>query len=125
MKTKALSLIALLFICFACSKSSTDNGYNTGGGGGGGGGGGTTTNISITDNSFSPGSISVKQGTVIKWINNGAMPHTATSDNGSTFNSGSISPGGGTYLYTANVTGSFPYHCDFHTGMTATLTVTP
>ena len=107
----------LLLVYTACSKSSSSYG-------GGGGGGGTTANtIKIQSMSFSPGSYSVKVGTVIKWQNDDAVSHSATSDNGTSFDL--TIAAGGSATFTCNVAGTFPYHCKFHGGMTATLTVTP
>jgi plastocyanin len=51
------------------------------------------------------------------------MAHTVTSDDGTSFKSGTIDLGK-TFSYTANTVGSFAYHCDFHSNMKATLVVT-
>ncbi|MES2430955.1 MAG: cupredoxin domain-containing protein [Bacteroidota bacterium] len=80
--------------------------------------------ISISAFAFSPATRSVTAGTVVTWVNNDAVAHTVTSDNGTSFNSGTINPGN-SFVYTASATGTFAYHCDFHGGMNATLTVTP
>jgi len=86
--------------------------------------GASTTSISITGFAFSPSNKTVTAGTVITWTNNDATTHTVTSDDGTSFNSGNIAPGH-TFVYTASTTGTFNYHCDIHTFMTGTLTVTP
>ncbi len=84
-----------------------------------------TTNISMAGLSYSPSSISVTKGSVVKWTNNDASPHTATSDDGTTFNSGNLAAGS-TYSYTTTTAGTYPYHCLVHgTMMSGTLTVTP
>jgi len=98
----------------ACSKSS-DNPANPGT---------TTTVIDIPGMSFSPGTVTVKVGAIVKWTNSDAMVHTATSDNGTTFDTGNIAAGA-TASYTTTVTGTFPYHCSVHSAMTGTLVVTP
>jgi len=73
---------------------------------------------------FTPASKSVKVGTVVKWKNDDSYAHTVTSNDGSTFDSGTIN-GGGTYSYTTSVTGTFEYHCTIHgLAMSGTLTVT-
>ena len=93
----------------------------------------TTFDISIvpgaaalTTTAYDPDSASVAQGTLVKWTNNDdGIPHTASSDDGTTFDSGIIA-GGGTYtLDTSTIApGSYPYHCNVHPGMVGTLTVT-
>lgn len=84
----------------------------------------TTVTISIAGFAFSPSGKTVTAGTIVKWINNDATTHTVTSDDGTTFNSGNIAPGGN-FSYTASTTGTFNYHCEIHGSMTGTLTVTP
>jgi plastocyanin len=117
----AFGAIIVLFIALSCNKSSS-NSYGTTNGSGGTG---TDPNtISISGMSFSPSTLTVKSGTVVTWKNNDAMTHTATSDNGTTFNTGNIAAGSSA-SYTTSATGTFPYHCSIHPGMTATLVVTP
>ena len=100
-----------------CSKSNSGTTVNPGGS--------SSVIISIRYMAFSPAAKSVKKGTVVEWDNNDATPHTATSNDGTTFNTGSI-PAGGNATYTANTTGTFSYHCTIHgVAMSGTLTVTP
>ena len=98
--------------------------------------------VTIQDFSFSPATLSVKAGTTVQWINNGPSGHTTTSD-GSVWTSGTLAPpsggggygggtAGGTYQFTFNTPGSYPYHCMLHppsnpaySGFTGTITVTP
>jgi plastocyanin len=79
--------------------------------------------INITGMSF-PATTTVKVGSTVKWINKDAMAHTVTSDDATTFDSGTLDAGG-TFSYVANTAGSFPYHCNFHANMKGTLVVTP
>lgn len=122
MKSRNLFFLILVF-CMSistimCSKSSSYNGSNppppTG----------STATVTITGMAFSPASLTVKTGTTIVWKNNDAMTHTATSDDGSTFNTGNILVGYSGSA-TASKTGTFPYHCAIHSSMTGTITVTP
>ena len=129
----------------AATSAATDtsgNGGTTGYGGGryGGGGGGTPTatkavtgptqNASITlDNTgtftFSPSSLTIKVGTTVVWKNSTQTPHTVTSDDDTTFNSGDSTPigPGATFSFTFTKAGTFAYHCDFHPYMKATIVV--
>jgi plastocyanin len=109
---------------FSCSKSSGNDGY---GGGqqqppGGGNGGTSSSTINIYNMAF-PASTTVKKGTTVKWYNQDGYAHTVTSDDGTSFNSGNLASGA-TFSYTANTVGSFPYHCNIHSNMNATLIVT-
>ena len=77
--------------------------------------------VNIANMSFTPDPYTVKAGTMVTWINKDGVPHTVTADDKS-FDSGSIAAGG-KFTYTFTTAGSFTYHCNFHPGMTATLTV--
>jgi plastocyanin len=113
-----LIFLSILFIQ-ACSKSDYNNNYN-----GGGGGGGVTAydTVNIQAMSFSPADKTVVLGTRVTWKNVDTELHTVTSDDGTSFNSGNISTNG-VYSYTFNSYGSFPYHCNLHSGMTGTIQV--
>ncbi len=100
---------------FSCSKSSSTTG---------GGGGGRTNSVSIANMAFGPSTLIVKVGTVVTWKNNDGFAHTVTSDDGTSFNSGTIASGS-TFSYTTVTVGTFDYHCNIHTGMKASLVVKP
>jgi plastocyanin len=68
---------------------------------------------------FSPAIIRITRGTLVVWVNSTKAPHTAT---GSSFNSGTIKSGG-SYSFKFTSAGTFPYHCNFHLYMTATVIV--
>ena len=121
MKRKPLLLSALTF-CLSmstimCSKSynNTGNPPPTGG---------TVVTVTISGMTFSPSTVTVKTGTTVVWKNNDVSVHTATSDDGSTFNTGNIAIG-----YSGNVmmskAGTYPYHCTLHSNMTGVVEVTP
>jgi plastocyanin len=120
-----LPLILFMSVAFAfagCSKSSTNN--TTGGTttGNNPGAGTLSTNVAISGFAFSPATLTVKTGTVIKVTNNDAAAHTLTADDNS-FDTGNI-PGGGSANLTVTKVGAFPFHCAYHSAMTGTLTVT-
>ena len=77
--------------------------------------------VSIGDDFFNPASLTVTAGTTVTWTNRGNRGHTVTSDQG-TFDSGNLNPGA-TFSYTFKDTGTFNYHCNFHSGMTAKIIV--
>jgi plastocyanin len=73
---------------------------------------------------YSPAQISVKVGTQIMWTNSGAVAHTVTADDGTSFDSGTMDPKA-TFKLTPTMAGTFAYHCTFHPWMRATLVVSP
>ena len=72
---------------------------------------------------FGPATLTVKTGTTVTWKNNDDIAHTVTSDDGTTFDSGTLAAGA-SFSFTANTGGTYAYHCTIHSGMTATLIVT-
>ena len=83
----------------------------------------TPTTVTISGMAF-PATTTVKKGTVVSWYNYDGVAHTVTSNDGTTFDSGSLDAGS-TFSYTANTVGTFPYHCNFHSSMKGTLVVNP
>jgi plastocyanin len=143
-KTSLFAIVAFLLIIsytqFSCSKSNSGTPNS-------GGNSPVTVTISMINMTFSPATVTVAKGTIIQWQNNDPYPHHVKSNDGdsTSFESGDI-PGtsttttgggyyggtttttvpGGTYLYTANVVGTFPYHCTIHgLMMSGTLVVNP
>lgn len=73
--------------------------------------------------SYSPSSASAQVGQTVTWKNSDTVSHTATADGGA-FDTGLIGPGGQKSV-TMGSAGNFPYHCQVHPTMVATLSVTP
>jgi predicted lipoprotein with Yx(FWY)xxD motif/plastocyanin len=84
---------------------------------------GSSVNATIEGFAFNPGILKVHKGTTVKWTNNDGASHTVTSDNGA-FESSTLQQGS-SFSFTFNDTGTFAYHCKFHSGMTATVIVVP
>jgi plastocyanin len=114
---RILSLLAVLTLAIglaACSSSSKkSNTPNSGSSG--------AVNITIQNLTFHP--TPVKAGSTVAVKNMDGFEHTVTSDDGSSFN---ISvPGGSTQTFTAPAkAGSYKFHCNIHSSMHGTLTVT-
>jgi plastocyanin len=90
---------------------------------GSGGGGPTPASVNIGDNFFSPASLSVPTGTVVKWTSQGQAQHTVTSDN-SAFDSSTMNRND-TFEFRFTQQGTFNYHCTIHgQSMSGTITVT-
>jgi plastocyanin len=101
-------------------------GEGVGGGGAGGGGGGPAlaASVTITDNVFTPASVTIAKGGKVTWTWSGdpiyGQPHNVF------FNvDGSESPNqtSGTYEKTFANAGTFAYRCTNHTGMNGTVVV--
>jgi len=71
---------------------------------------------------FQPTTLNITVGTTVTWRNTTQTPHTATSNDGTTFNSGTINPGS-FFSFTFKNKGTFAYHCNFHPFMKATIIV--
>ena len=108
-----LFLITTLFL-ITCSKSS----YNSNSGGGGGN---NSPTITISNMAYSNPNLQVSVGTKVTWVNNDNMIHTVTADN-SSFDSGDIKYNG-SYSYTFTTTGTYAYHCKYHSSMTGVVVV--
>ncbi|TMD02985.1 MAG: hypothetical protein E6J11_00110 [Chloroflexi bacterium] len=74
--------------------------------------------------SFQPATLSIKMGTQVEWLNTSDAPHTVTSDAAGDFNSTSNITQNQTFKFTFTKAGTFPYHCNIHPYMKATITVT-
>jgi plastocyanin len=81
-----------------------------------------TRTVSIQNFSFKPANITIKRGTKVRWINKDSTAHTATANNGRSFDSGRLRPGK-RYTHTFKSAGKKPYHCEIHPHMKGTITV--
>jgi len=75
------------------------------------------------DWTYVPGELSVAVGTPVTWTNTGAAPHTVTSDDGVSFDSGNLDSQA-SFSFMPDSPGTFSYHCAYHPWMTGSLTVT-
>jgi plastocyanin len=81
-----------------------------------------TKSVSILDDAFHPGIVTVSQGDTVKWTNNDTHTHTSTSNKG--FWTHTIAQGDA-YSQTAAFmnAGTYGYHCAIHTFMTGSVKV--
>jgi plastocyanin len=84
--------------------------------------GGSSGGVTISNFKFAPSTDSVKQGAAVSVTNNDSTAHTATSDDGKSFDTGDINPGSSAKVTVAKP-GSYPYHCSIHPFMHGTLKV--
>ena len=74
------------------------------------------TQVKIAGWRFHPKDLQVPVGTTVVWLNTQKGHHTSISDDGLTWNSGSI-PSGGTFSFTFTTPGTYAYHCRFGKGI--------
>ena len=77
--------------------------------------------ITMTNSmTFLPATVTVKKGTVVRWVNPSFTTHTTTSNKG--LWNATVRPGG-TYSRTFNRVGTFGYRCTIHSMMTGKIIV--
>jgi plastocyanin len=110
----SLFVIMTIIMASGCSKDNADN-QNTGNSN-------TPPNeVTIQSMSYNPSVLNVTAGTRVTWRNKDNVEHTVTSDQ-ALFDSGTIGVNS-SYSFTFNTPGTYGYHCQIHTGMTATVVV--
>jgi plastocyanin len=82
----------------------------------------TTKTVLIQDFRFKPANITIKRGTKVRWINKDSAAHTATANNGRSFDSGRLGKGQ-SYTHTFKSTGKKKYHCEIHPDMRGSVVV--
>ena len=75
-----------------------------------------TKTVVIKNFQFKPAKITIKRGTRVRWINRDSTAHTATANNGRSFDSGRLRPGE-RYKHTFKSAGKKRYHCEIHPDM--------
>lgn len=78
--------------------------------------------IYIDGSAYSPDDHTVGVGSKVTWINNDAMSHTVTANDGTSFSSGNITTGS-SFSYVFNSIGTYNYHCADHPSMQGKITV--
>jgi plastocyanin len=135
--TPLRSIAVIVGIGLALTISGCGNGPPEVAGAGGGGGGapigtagatlpGTAakTVSATSDLTFSPKSITVKAGDVIKWTNTGSVPHNVTFDAYPDLSDTSQNLAqGDSWEVKITVAGTYAYHCTIHPGMDGQITV--
>jgi plastocyanin len=77
--------------------------------------------VTIRDFAFEPATLRVPAGVTVRWVNQGPTPHTSTADDGE-WDSPILSTGN-TFDQAFPTAGTFPYHCEPHPTMQATIIV--
>ena len=72
------------------------------------------TSVEMKSISYDPKSVEVSVGGSIVWTNKAFTNHTATSDDGQTFDTGEIKPNESSSAVKFDKEGEFTYHCKIH-----------
>lgn len=79
--------------------------------------------VHIDNFTFSPATLTVKAGTRVTWTNRDDEPHTVTSaSNPRVFASGALDTDG-SFAFTFDKPGTYPYFCAIHPHMTGVIVV--
>jgi plastocyanin len=70
--------------------------------------------VAMKSISYDPKRVEVPVGGSVVWTNKSFTNHTATSDDGQTFNTGEITPNGSSSPVKFDKEGEFTYHCKIH-----------
>ena len=77
--------------------------------------------VEISNFQFEPSQLTIDVGDTVRWENHDTAPHTATSTTG-VFDSGTLM-NDDIYSFAFTNPGEFPYFCEIHPSMTATIIV--
>lgn len=83
---------------------------------------GGSNEVSVVDLKFTPATLTVPRGARVTVANHGTMAHTATADDGKSFDTGDIDAGSSATV-TLSKRGTFKYHCSIHPFMHGTFVV--
>ena len=82
----------------------------------------TGSAVTISDFKFAPATLTAKQGGRVTVKNGDSTAHTATADDGSSFDTGQVEPGA-SKAFTIGKRGRYAYHCSIHPFMHGTIVV--
>jgi len=86
------------------------------------GNGDNTYKVNILATQFDPANTTMLVGGTVSWPNIDTQDHSIVSDDGTSFNSGTI-PAGAVFSFTPTVNGTYAYHCGIHPTVTGNLYV--
>jgi plastocyanin len=84
--------------------------------------GGGSNAVKISNFKFAPASLTVQHGAGVTVTNEDSAAHTATADDGTSFDTGDLAQGASQKINVSKP-GTYPYHCTVHPFMKGTLVV--
>jgi amicyanin len=121
-RTTTLALGVLLTVMLAACGSSSSGGSSAVSPG-------TSPNVAagptvtIKDFTFSPGTLNVKVGTTVTFVQEDSVPHNTTGSGAASFIKSPTLSKGQTYTVTFSKAGTYPYICTIHPYMHGTVVV--
>jgi plastocyanin len=82
-----------------------------------------THTVEMLDFEFSPGTITIKNGDTVTWINKGKGPHYVMTASGKRILDSKIVPSGESWSYTFNITGTHYYFSPVYEAMSGKVIV--
>ena len=79
--------------------------------------------VNIQEMAFDPATITVKAGSIVRWVNRDSTIHSVVFSDSSINPSGALSASQ-SFSVKFNTPGTYPYHCGIHPKMTGTVVVT-
>ena len=101
-------LILTMALVIACDRDDDDNDDRP------------PNEVWMSENSFIPVTLTVSEGTTVRWVNNSTVIHNVVHDTGM-FNE-LLNPGQA-YSFTFENAGTYNYECTIHPGMIGTIVV--
>jgi len=124
MSSLAVTAGTALLLLTGCGGTSNPSGSaNPGGSASHAASGGSSSAVKISNFKFVPGKVTVKSGAGVSVTNQDSTAHTATADDGHSFDTGTLADGASKTI-SVSKPGSYPYHCTIHPFMHGTLVVT-
>ena len=84
--------------------------------------GASGSSVTISDFKFAPSTLAVKSGATVTVTNDDSTAHTATANDGNSFDTGALDAGSSDTI-SVSKPGSYAYHCSIHPFMTGTIVV--
>ena len=89
----AIAATAMLLAACGGGDNNNDSSASSKGASSGSGAGATSNAVKISNFKFVPGTVTVKRGAAVAVTNDDSTAHTATADNGTSFDTGTLDPG--------------------------------
>jgi len=80
--------------------------------------------VEIVGFAYDPDPVTIEEGGKVIWINRDSTPHTATAEDETTFDTGTLEEGK-LKSETFKEPGTYPYYCEIHPSMHGTIEVVP
>jgi plastocyanin len=108
---RGLACLAALTILAGCGGAGGDTGDAP-----------ARASVPIVSFTYRPAAVTVREGARVTWTNRDGAPHTATADDGRSFDTGTLRTGQSRTIRLGEA-GTYRYHCTLHRFMVARVVV--